>query len=136
MSRENVELVRRGYEMYASGDLEGLVALIAPDAELADGGGLGITGTASGTRYGPKGFLRSSEEAHEAFENYTVTPEDFTGVGNFVLVRARLRGKGRASGISLDALVFQLWELSDGKVVRSQIFMTEAQALEAVGLSE
>jgi SnoaL-like domain len=105
-------------------------------AELADGGGLGITGTASGTRYGPKGFLRSSEEAHEAFENYTVTPEDFTGVRNFVLVRARLRGKGRASGISLDALVFQLWELSDGKVVRSQIFMTEAQALEAVGLSE
>ena len=135
MSRENVELVRRGYAMYASGDLEGLVALIAPDAELADGGGLGITGTASGTRYGPKGFLRSSEEAHEAFENYTVTPEDFTGVDNFVLVRARLRGKGRASGISLDALVFQLWELSDGKVVRSQIFMTEAQALEAVGLS-
>jgi ketosteroid isomerase-like protein len=86
MSQENVEIVRRGYEMYASGDLEGLVALIAPDAKLADAGGLGIT--------------------------------------------------GRASGTPLDAVVFQLWELSDGKVVRSQIFMTESQALEAVGLSE
>ena len=136
MSQENVELVRRGYEMYASGDLEGLVALIAPDAELADAGGLGITGTASGTRFGPSGFLRSSEEAHEAFENYTVTPEDFTALRNFVLVRARLTGQGRASGLPLDAVVFQLWELSDGKVVRSQIFMTESQALEAVGPSE
>ena len=136
MSQENVELVRRGYEMYASGDLEGVVALIDSDAELADAGGLGITGTASGTRYGPSGFLRSSEEAHEAFEDYTVTPEDFTAVRNFVLVRARLTGKGRASGVPLDAVVFQLWELSDGKVVRSQIFLTESDAFEAVGPRE
>ncbi len=136
MSQENVELVRRGYEMYSSGDLEGVVALIAPDAELADAGGLGIAGTASGTRYGPSGFLRSSEEAREAFEDYTVTPEDFTAVRNFVLVRVRLTGKGRASGVPLDALVFQLWELSDGKVVRSQVFMTESEALAAAGLAE
>jgi ketosteroid isomerase-like protein len=56
MSHENVEIVRRGYEMYASGDLEGLVALIAPDAELADAGGLGITGRASALRSTPSSF--------------------------------------------------------------------------------
>jgi uncharacterized protein len=136
VSEENVALVRRGYEMYAAGDLEGVAALIASDAELADAGGLGITGTASGTRHGPSGFLRSSGEAHDAFEGYTVTPEDFSAIGNAVLVRVRLTGTGRSSGVPLDALVYHLWKLRDGKVVRSEVFMTEAEALEAVGLSE
>ena len=45
MSEENVETVRRGYELYAAGDLQGVAALFSQDAELADGGGLGVAGT-------------------------------------------------------------------------------------------
>ena len=67
MTQENVETVRRGYELYAAGDLEGVAALLSTDAELADAGGLGVSGTAAGTRHGPEGFLRANEEALEAF---------------------------------------------------------------------
>jgi ketosteroid isomerase-like protein len=50
MSKENVDTVRRGYELYAANDLEGVSALFADDAELADTGGLGLADTAAGTR--------------------------------------------------------------------------------------
>jgi len=50
MSQENVQIVRRGYELFAAGDLVGVAGLFSPDAEVADGGGLGVAGTASGTR--------------------------------------------------------------------------------------
>jgi ketosteroid isomerase-like protein len=62
MSQETVEIVRRGYELFAAGDLEGVTALFSADAQLADAGGLGVAGTAAGTRHGPEGFLRATEE--------------------------------------------------------------------------
>jgi ketosteroid isomerase-like protein len=79
MSQENVEVVRRGYELFAAGDVQGVAALVAEGAELADVGGLGIGGTAAGTRYGPEGFVRASEDTQEAFEDYSVEPQEFHG---------------------------------------------------------
>src|SRR2546423_9010052 len=36
MSQENVEIVRRSYEAYALGDIEGALAAIAPQIEIRD----------------------------------------------------------------------------------------------------
>ena len=33
MSNENAELIRRAYQAYASGDLDGMLALVDPDLE-------------------------------------------------------------------------------------------------------
>jgi ketosteroid isomerase-like protein len=55
MSEENVEIVRRGYRLYAAGDLEGVAALFADDAEVSDTAGLGTSELAPGTRRGPEG---------------------------------------------------------------------------------
>jgi ketosteroid isomerase-like protein len=48
MSQENVEIVRRGYGLYAAGDLESVAELFWEEAELADAGGLGVAGTGRG----------------------------------------------------------------------------------------
>jgi class 3 adenylate cyclase/tetratricopeptide (TPR) repeat protein len=66
MSQKNVETVRRGYELFAAGDVQGAAALFSADAEVGDAGGLGIAGTTAGTRHGAEGFLRSTEEAADA----------------------------------------------------------------------
>ena len=63
MSQENVQIVRRGYELFAAGDLVGVAGLFSPDAEVADGGGLGVAGTASGTRaHAPLGGFGAGTE--------------------------------------------------------------------------
>ena len=136
MSQENVEIVRRGYERYAAGDLEGAADLIADEATLSDAGGLGIADSAAGSRFGPQGFLRAAEEAREAFENYLVEPEEFIDTGNAVIVPVRISGRGRGSGVKLDMYLVHLWVLRDGKAMRNEIHRTVAEALEAVGLSE
>ena len=129
MSQRNVDIVRRGYELFAAGDLEALMGLISPDAELADAGGLGVTGTAAGTRRGPEGFLRATEEVLESFEDYRVQPEDFIGVGDAVIVPVQISGRGRASGAELDVRLAHLWVLRDGKAVLSEIYRTVPEAL-------
>jgi len=131
-----VETVRRGYRLYEAGDLQGVAGLFWEDAELADAGGLGVTGTAAGTRQGPEGFLRATEEAVEAFEEYRVEPEEFIDAGEAVVVPVRISGRGRASAATLEMRVTHVWVLREGKVARGEVYRTTEEALEAVGLSQ
>ena len=134
MSEGNVALVRRGYELYDAGDLEGVAGLFAEDAEVSDAGGLGVTGTAAGTRHGPEGFLRAVEEAVEAFEDYRTEAEEFIDAGDAVVVPVRISGRGRASGVELEERLAHLWVLRNGKVIRGEVYRTTEEALEAAGL--
>ena len=120
MSEENVEIIRRGYELYAEGDLEGVAALFAADAEVADTAGLGASELAPGTRRGPEGFVRVIEEAREAFEDFRTEPEDFIDAGDVVIVPARISGRGRTSGATQEAHLVHLWALRDGKAIRTE----------------
>jgi ketosteroid isomerase-like protein len=123
--------VRRGYELYAAGDLEGVAALFATEAEVADAGGLGVAGTAAGTRRGPEGFLRANEEALDSFEDYAVEPEEFIAADDSVIVRVRISGRGRASGARMETQLAHLWELRDGKVIRGEVYRTVDEAAAA-----
>jgi uncharacterized protein len=136
MSRENVEIVRRGYELFAAGDLQGVAALFADEAELADLGGLGVTGTAAGIQYGPEGFLRSTGEALEAFEDYRIDAEEFIDAGEAVIVPVRISGRGRASGALIETNLAHVWAFRAGKVIRGDVYRSTAEALDAVGLRE
>jgi ketosteroid isomerase-like protein len=136
MSQENVEIVRRGYELYAKGDLRGVTDLISDAAELPDAGGLGIADTAAGTRRGPDGFLQGSQEAVEAFEDYRVEPQEFIDAGDAVVVPVRISGRGRASGAMTEVRLVHVWVLRNGRAIRNEIYRTTAEALEAVGLSD
>jgi ketosteroid isomerase-like protein len=136
MSQENVEIVRRGYELYAAGDLEGVTHLISDEASLPDAGGLGIGDTAAGIRHGPDGFLQGSQDAVDAFDDYRVEPQEFIDAGDAVVVPVRISGRGRTSGALLEVRLVHVWVLRNGKAVRNEIYRTTAEALEAVGLSE
>jgi uncharacterized protein len=132
MSLENVEIVRRGYERYVAGDLQGVASLFADDAAVADAGGLGVTGTTAGKRYGPAGFLRAAEEAVEAFADYRVEAEDFIDAGEAVVVPVRISGVGRSSAAKLETRFVHLWLLRGGKVIRGDVYRTVEEALEAL----
>ena len=136
MSRENVEIIRRGYELFDAGDLDGVAALFADEAELADLGGLGVVGTAAGTQYGPEGFLRSSQEALDAFEDYRVEAEEFVDAGDAVVVPVRIFGRGRASGAVMETRLAHVWVFRGDKVIRGDVYRSTAEALDAVGLRE
>jgi ketosteroid isomerase-like protein len=106
--------------------------VIAPDAELADAGGLGVE-SGFGTVRGPDGFIRASQNVLEAFEDYTVTSEEFIDAGDFVIVAVRISGRGRGSGAPLDVRLAHAWQLRDGKVVRGEVYRTTEEALAASG---
>ena len=53
-----------------------------------------------------------------------------------VIASVCFEGEGRSSGVRVPMLVHIVGTFRGGKLVRRQVFLTLAEALEAVGLSE
>ena len=134
MSQENVEIVRATMEAFQRRDIEAILAHWHEDAEWRPAispGGL------EGTTYsGHDGLRNWMAELDESWETFDVVEPRFEAVGDRVLVLARVHARGLSSGAEIDAPLSQVWEFDEGKVRRLTGFVTHAEALEAVGLSE
>ena len=92
MSRENVELVRQGFEAYRRRDIAGFLAFLDPGFELHSA----IVGGAEGKIYrGHDGAREWLADSDEAFDQLTIEPTEFRDLGNRVVVLGR-SGHGAA----------------------------------------
>ena len=55
---------------------------------------------------------------------------------NAVVAVGRMRGRGRASEVAVEADSVTLWTLRDGKISQIKLYQTRADALKAVRLPE
>ena len=125
MSQENVEIVRR--------------FLIVEDVDEA------LTHADPGIVWNPieelptegHGAVRASLARWKAeWHDYKVMPEEYVDRGDRVVVTVLLRGRGRGSGVEIDARFYDVYTVRDGKIVRMDQFTERSQAFEAVGLAE
>jgi ketosteroid isomerase-like protein len=133
MSQENVEIARRAYEAFNRGDLQTMVANLAPNFEYATTGAIpGMTGVYRGGA-GILGFL---EWIWSEFERPSMEVHELVDAGNKVMAAVTLRGRGKQSGVETSWDVWHVWTVEHGKVVHGQAFTSRAEAREAAGLSE
>jgi ketosteroid isomerase-like protein len=130
MSRENVEVVRRGWAAFAEGDMTQLLDLLS--AEL-------VTHRAypdAGTYYGKEGYLEMTADWVEGFAEWSATPEEFIEAGDYVLVRVHQTARGESSGAWVESEFWFVFTIAAGKITRLDIHVSRSEALEAVRLSE
>jgi ketosteroid isomerase-like protein len=65
------------------------------------------------------------------WDDYKLMPEEFLDMGDRVVVTVRLQGRGRGSGVQIDARFYDVYTLRDGKIIRMDQFTERS---EAVGL--
>jgi ketosteroid isomerase-like protein len=144
MSQENVDIVRRAYEVnnligrttVEFLDPEKVVpdfwAHLAPDVELHERHELPDTRVYRG-RTEAKEFFRKTQEV---FSEIRWEPQEFMDLGHAVVVETRVFATGRGSEVPAEFGETDVFWFSDGMIVRVQGFATKAEALEAVELSE
>ncbi len=130
MSRENVEVVRRIYDVVNVAGLGAVDDFLHPEAEVVPPHG------ASSLR-GREQVLEFARQWVETFEDFKVEPERYLDSGTEgVVVYVRDRGRIKGSPTEIDNRLIHVWTLTGGKVIRWQLFTDEDQALEAAGLRE
>ena len=133
MSQENVEIVRRGYERYAT---TGVIDpdITAPDLvwDMSNFHGWPEQRTYEGAEE-VQGFLSAWEGAWDEWE---LEADAFHDAGDKVVAMMSQRGRSKAVGMPVEMSFAQVWTLRDGKQVRMDMYSDRDEALEAAGLRE
>jgi ketosteroid isomerase-like protein len=132
MSRANVDTVRRLFDYWEQGEWQASAELFDPEFEAVFSSGAFPD---PGTYRGARRTLDAWRAWLEAWEEFSLELEDAIPVGKRVVVLNRLRGRGKASGIAVDAEVGCIFDLDGGRIVR-MVFCDRRQALDAAKPAE
>ncbi len=157
MSQENVEVVRRFNEPYEGQDIMPVIreaiGRLGPDPQVgavlalwAEDPGwkqvhpdiewdMSAVGMGVAPARGPREVVAWLVDWVEGWESYIYRVVEYRDLGDWVLTQTDLRARGRG-GIPVEMHTFVLWRVRDGKIAVYRVFPSEAEALEAAGLSE
>jgi ketosteroid isomerase-like protein len=130
MSQENVELVRRFFEVAAERRLKELRWAFAPDFELREERSMPEAETFSG----PDAMEQWSRKWAAMFD-YTYVPREIHDAGNRVLVDAVVRARGKRSGAETVSTYYLVWTFRNGKASSVDTFQDRTEAFKAAGLA-
>ena len=120
------EVVLAAYDSFNRGEIEPILDLLHPDVEWIP----------PPTSLEPRP-LRGRDAVREYlapnfFETQTAEPLETIEQGNRLLVVARVRARGRGSGIELDETAYHLLTIEDGRTVRFEVHVDRVEALSAL----
>jgi ketosteroid isomerase-like protein len=129
MSQQNVERVREMYEAFNRGDTESALRLLHPRPELHQ-----PPEVVDAEAYiGLDAFVRGMTLFTEEWDNPRFKPQEVDEVGDCVVMRVRVFGRGKRSGIETTTEFFHAWTFRDGKPCRCFVRSTREDALKATG---
>src|SRR5688500_156608 len=132
MSQENVEIVRRIYELWPTQQWSLIPDYFDPDVELD----LRRNVFNPDIYRGHDGVHKMLQGVYDMWNNFEIVPTEIIGGGDKVLATVRISGTGKESGVEVAMEVMNVWAVHDSKVVRViGGFRDRAEALEAAGLS-
>lgn len=134
MSRENVEVVRRVYELWNRGDIGDAGEML--DEHVVWDGYDHLPD--AGPRLGADEVQQWAGDFTEAWGEIQVQIERLEDLGDdLVLALVRMTGRGRGSGAAVESGVDgHVWTVRKGKVAAVSMYQGTEDALKAVGLAE
>ena len=136
MSQENLETLRRAHEAWKAEDLDAFLAEADPEVEWRTALEQALEGR-GGIYRRHDGVRKAWDEYRgEAWGGFMSLIQEIRDLEESVLLLGHLDVAGRTTGIELSQEFGQLVTFRGGKILRSQDFLSHAEALEAAGLSE
>jgi ketosteroid isomerase-like protein len=131
MSQANVEIAERGIDAFNRRDVEALAEVTALDFEWFPA----LPGAVEGDGYrGIQGIETYLGEIRETWEALQVLADEYRDLDDRVLALGRTEGRGRGSGIQVDAPLAMVFDFRGGKISRVLTYLDRSEALLAAGL--
>ena len=123
-------MVKAWVDACNQGDIDAALALCDPSMELIEA----TTLPGAVTARGAEAVRRYLERFAAHWSGGEWLPQEFAMSGDKVFVRARLRLRGRRSGIEVDREWIYVFTVRDGKLLSQEGFDERAEGLRAAGL--
>ena len=114
MSTANVEALREGYHALNRADLSVVLELLDPEIEWHEP----APSPDAGTHRGRDSFESFLGSWLDSFEDFRIEPERVLERGDRLIAIVRQSGRGRASGVEIDARLAHIWTVRDGRAIR------------------
>jgi ketosteroid isomerase-like protein len=120
-----VEQLRRGYEALNGGDISVVLELLDPDIEWHEP----ALSPDAGAHRGRDSFERFVRGWMESIDGFRIEPEEVVARGETLIAVIRQSGRGRASGVEVEARLAHVWTIAGGRAVRWEAIPDADEAL-------
>jgi len=130
VSRSNARIPVAALAGWQESDLDSVVPLIAPEAELRP-----LRSQVEEARYvGPAGAREIAEDLRRDWKSLAFEPEETHEDGENVVLLGRLTAEARASTLEIDTRIGWRWIVRDGQITFGQAHSDPDEALRLAGL--
>lgn len=128
-TQQNTAVVQRLYAGFATGDVEAVLAEMAPDIEWTEAEGYPYAGVYAGPDAIVAGvFARLATE----WQDYEAKPDSYVAQGDRVVALGHYSGRYLETGKAFRAPFAHVWTLRDGKLVRFVQYTDTAVVMKAL----
>ena len=126
-----MRLVRQGYEAFSLGGEEAILEYLDPDIEVSP-----IEEVPGRRSYrGHDGFRQYLADTRQVFGQFGWEATELVPLGDSVVARTRFFAEGLGSGVPVEATVYIVWTVRDGKAVSSRGYLDRDEALAVASAS-
>jgi ketosteroid isomerase-like protein len=127
---ERVEVARRAIDAFNDVDVDRFALLATEDFEWSPS----MVAIEGQTFRGDQGIRAYFASLGESWEEFRILPGTFRDLPGAVVMLGALRGRGKNSGVTVDASLGMVFDLRDGRIARIRGFLDHGRALNAAGL--
>ena len=111
----NVELIKKGYQYFAEGNVEAVLDLFHPEMEWNECKGFPYV-TGDGLFIGPNAVVQNVfAKIPENFDGFHIDVQELFGSGDKVVMLGHYKGVWKATGKEFKANAAHVWTVKDGK---------------------
>jgi ketosteroid isomerase-like protein len=133
MNTHIIDDLRRAYDAFSRGDIQGAVDALDPHPDILWSEPESFY--AGGTYRGPQGVAKYLTLSYEASEKVQSLPEAILEVGDKMVVFVHFQAWPKGGGQMREGHIADVYTVHDGKIVQMQAYSNPEEARKAVGLS-
>ena len=132
MSEENVEVAIQAISAFNGSDIDAFATLTTPDFEWSPS----MAAIEGETFLGREGIETYFGRLNEAWEKFHIHRDRFRDSADLVVMLGSLEGRGKNSGVPVDASLGMVFDFRDGAISRIRGYLDHAETLRVAGLPE
>lgn len=131
MADDRIAALRRGYEAFNRGDMDGVFVDVDPGFVVADRAEV----PDPQVLHGVEGAKAALQRLHEEFDDYRFEIEEVIEVGDQLVFVLRQSGRGKLSGVDATGPIVHLWGFRGDRIASLRAFSDRDEAVAAARAS-